>query len=150
VSAELIRFRAVIGDMKIAMLTTVSADGVLRGRPVAAAQFGPAADIYFFARTSSAVVEDVRSAQNVNLGYVALDGKRFASVCGSAAIVDDRETAKTIWGPWCAAWFPRGVDDPDLALVRVRVSTVEYWESPLDDIAHLVEFVHGPVATQSV
>lgn len=133
-------FRELLGDFKIAMLTTASGDGTLHARPIATAQFGTDGDVYFFARKSSALATDIAVSTHVNLAYVAADGQRYASASGSAASVDDRETAKTIWGPWCAEWFPRGLDDPEILLVRVRVLTVEYWDSPLNPVARLVEF----------
>ncbi len=143
---EMHDFRALLGDIKIAMLTTTNDVGALHSRPIATSQFGTEGDLYFFARNSSALASDIRANAHVNLSYVATDGMRFASVSAVAAMVDDRETAKTIWGPWCAEWFPRGLDDPEILLVRVRVATVEYWDSPLNPVARLVEFRQLSVA----
>ena len=28
------------------------------------------------------------------------------------------------------AWFPQGLDDPQLALLRVNIERAEYWDSP--------------------
>jgi len=133
-------FRDLLRDFKIAMVTTIADDGTLHARPIATAQFGVDGDVYFFTRASGALASDVRARPQIDLSYVAADGTRYASIAGSAAIVDDRETAKAIWGPWCAEWFPGGPDDPELLLVRVRVVTVEYWSSPLDPVARVVEF----------
>jgi general stress protein 26 len=134
-------FRDVLRDFKIAMVASSADDGTLHARPIATAQFGADGDVYFFARASSALASEVRTRPQINLSYVGESGK-YASIAGNAAIVDDRETAKAIWGPWCAEWFPGGADDPELLLVRVRVATVEYWSSPLDPVARVVEFRH--------
>jgi general stress protein 26 len=133
-------FREILGDYKVAMVTTTTDDGSLHSRPIATAQFGTDGDVYFFARKSSALATDIHVSPHVNLSYVAADGQRYASAAGNATAVDDRETAKTLWGPWCAEWFPRGLDDPEILLVRVHVATVEYWDSPLNPVARLVEF----------
>jgi hypothetical protein len=39
------------------------------------------------------------------------------------------------------AWFPNGVDDPDLALLEVQVTKAEYWDSPSSPVVALVGFV---------
>jgi general stress protein 26 len=39
------------------------------------------------------------------------------------------------------AWFPDGLDDPDLALLRVHVEAAEYWDSPSSTMVHIVGFV---------
>jgi general stress protein 26 len=30
-------------------------------------------------------------------------------------------------------WFPRGLEDPDLALLEVRIDKAEYWDEPRDE-----------------
>src|SRR3546814_4736602 len=34
-------------------------------------------------------------------------------------------------------WFPKGLDDPDLALLRVAVEKAEYWDSPSAAMTYL-------------
>ena len=36
------------------------------------------------------------------------------------------------------AWFPKGLDDPELALLKVTVEKAEYWDSPSSAVVHLV------------
>jgi hypothetical protein len=39
------------------------------------------------------------------------------------------------------AWFPDGLDDPDLALLKVTVEQAEYWDSSSSMMVHLAGFV---------
>jgi hypothetical protein len=43
--------------------------------------------------------------------------------------------------PLLKAWFPDGLDDPALALLRVDIEKAEYWDSPSSTVVHLVGFV---------
>ena len=45
----------------------------------------------------------------------------------SAQVVDDKTQRRALWTKFAQAWFPGGVDDPDLALVCVTVSHAHYW-----------------------
>jgi general stress protein 26 len=53
----------------------------------------------------------------------------YVSISGSARLVDDRAKAEDLWSTMAKAWFPGGIDDPNLALVRMDVDAVEYWDS---------------------
>jgi hypothetical protein len=42
-----------------------------------------------------------------------------------------------LWNPTYRAWFPRGRKDPELAVLLVNVSRVEYWVVPSSRIVRL-------------
>jgi hypothetical protein len=46
------------------------------------------------------------------------------------------------------AWFPDGLGDPDLALLRVRVEKAEYWDAPSSKMVQLAGFVKAIVTGQ--
>ena len=37
---------------------------------------------------------------------------------------------EALWSKWVEVFFPKGLDDPDLALLRVDIEKAEYWDSP--------------------
>ena len=54
----------------------------------------------------------------------------------------DRAKMEELWSPALRAWFPDGLDDEDLALLKVDVEQAEYWDpgsSPLVQITGFVE-----------
>ena len=132
---------AMIKDIKIAMLTTVDADGSLRSRPMATQSTDFDGDLWFFTRADSPKVDEVRRDEAVNLSYAAPAKQRYVSISGTARLVRDRAKAEELWNPLLKAWFPQGLDDPDLALLKVAVEKAEYWDSPSSTMVHLVGFV---------
>jgi len=38
------------------------------------------------------------------------------------------------WKPFLQAWFPKGKDDPNLALLKVTVNEAQYWDGPANFI----------------
>ena len=40
------------------------------------------------------------------------------------------EKARALWSPLYREWFPKGLEDPELVLLKVEVSRAEYWDSP--------------------
>jgi general stress protein 26 len=75
-------------------------------------------------------VEECEHHREVNLSYAHVDKQHFLSVSGTAQTLRDQEKMKQLWTPWAQPWFPQGVDDPDLALLKVAISHAEYWDAP--------------------
>jgi general stress protein 26 len=124
------KLQELVRDIDIAMMTTVTPDGALHSRPMVTLEFGDDGEIWFFTSEESGKVHDLAAEHAVNLSYADPKKQRYVSVTGSAALVHDRERAKELWTAQVKKYFPHGLDDPHLALLRVRVETGEYWESP--------------------
>ena len=120
-----------IRHIKFAMLTTVEEDGALRARPMANKQADEFdGSLWFFTRASSPKVDEVEKSHEVNVSFSDPDKQSYVSVSGSAELVRDRKKAEELWTPYTKIWFPNGIDDPELALLKVTVSKAEYWDSP--------------------
>ena len=139
---------AKIKEVRIAMMTTREADGTLRSRPMGTQQSESDGELWFFTGYDSGKVDELRRNPHVNLSYGAPDKNLYVSVSGTAEIVRDAAKAKELWNPFLKAWFPKGLDDPDLALLRVTVTQAEYWDSPDSKVVTLVGFVKAIVTGQ--
>ncbi len=129
-----------IKGIKFAMLTTIDSDGALRSRPMACQEVEFDGDLWFFTNKTSGKIHSIVSDQQVNVTFVSPDDNRFVSISGRADIVDDRDKEKELWNPILKAWFPEGLDDPNLVLIRVEAEGAEYWDSPSSKVVQLVGF----------
>lgn len=130
-----------IGSIQFAMLTTTDEDGTLRSRPMAAVNRDFDGELWFFTRASSHKTLEIDRHHQVNLAYSDPDGQNYVSVSGMAELVRDRAKAKELWKEPMRTWFPDGLDDPDLALLRVRADSAEYWDSPSSAMVHAYGYV---------
>lgn len=135
------RLGELLQGIRVAMLTSVGPDGELHSRPMATLDLDFEGELWFFTDARSHKVGEVEDTHAVNLAYVCHDDHRFISVSGTADLVRDRERAENYWRPTFKAWFPEGLDDPNLALLRVRVDKAQYWDAPNGKLVHLVGFV---------
>lgn len=145
-TSDIEKLRDLTKGIRVAMLTTVEEDGSLRSRPMATQEMELDGELWFFTGAGSLKVREVRREQHVNVSYADPDGQRYVSVAGTAQVVHDRAKAAELWNPMLKAWFPGGLDDPDLALLRIRVEKAEYWDSPSSKMVQLAGFVKA-VAT---
>ncbi len=132
-----------IKDIRIAMLTTVEADGSLNSRPMATQDVQDDGDLWFFTYADAPKVGEVERDQQVNISYAKPDANLFVSVSGSAELVRDQKKIKSLWKPLMKAWFPKGEDDPELALLRVHVDHAEYWDAPSGKMGGLFAALKG-------
>ena len=130
-----------IEGIDFAMLTTVCGDGSMRSRPMSTQQAEFDGTLWFFTRDDSAKVSEINGNPRVNVSYAKPSDQTYVSVTGTATLLRDRKKIKELWNPLHKAWFPDGVDDPHLALLRVDVDKAEYWDSPSSTVMHVIGFV---------
>lgn len=135
------QLREKIKGIRIAMLTTIDEDGALHSRPMATQEVETDGDLWFFTAAGSTKAGEVGRDQRVNLSYADPDDQRYVSVSGTGRLVRDPAKAKELWNPILKAWFPKGLDDPELALLRVDIEKAEYWDSPSSKMVQLVGFL---------
>lgn len=138
-----------IHGIKVAMLTTAEADGSLRSRPMVTQDREFDGTLWFFTRADAPKADEVRVRTQVNVSYASHPDQHYVSVSGTAEIVRDKEKTKQFWNPVLRAWFPKGLDDPDLALLCVDVTKAEYWDAPSSTFIHLAGFVKAIATGQA-
>jgi general stress protein 26 len=125
------RLRELIEDIRIAMMTTQDADGTLRSRPLQTLRCAGDGLLWFFTSASSPKVTEAQAGGwQVNLSYSNPGKQDYVSISGRASLSRDRKMMEALWNKWVEVFFPKGLDDPDLALLRVDIEKAEYWDSP--------------------
>ncbi|MCY7353176.1 MAG: pyridoxamine 5'-phosphate oxidase family protein [Cytophagaceae bacterium] len=118
-----------IKDIRVAIMTTVSTDGRLHSRPMATNDMDSDGTLWFFTNESSAKVDEINRKHVVSLSYSDLEDNTYVCLSGEAELVTDRQKMEELFNPMVRAWFPKGLEDPDLALLKVSSQEAEYWDS---------------------
>jgi general stress protein 26 len=122
--------QGLVRDIDVAMITTVTPEGALRSRPMVTRKFDDEGVIWFFASDDSELADDLHEEQAVNVSYADTKKHRYVSVTGSAKLVRDPEKARALWDASLKTYFSRGLDDPHLTLLAVRIENAEMWDPP--------------------
>lgn len=139
---KLAKLREIVKAVDICMLTTLDERGELHGRPMSnnrEVEFD--GDLWFFTYGSSHKVDEVGRVPKVNASFADVDAQQYASLSGRAEVVRDRAKIEQLWQPPLRAWFPEGVETPDIALLKVSVERAEYWDGSQSLVAHAVSLV---------
>lgn len=132
------KLRELLEEFGLAMLVTRTAEGQLRGRPMALAEVEPDGTLWFATDRHAAKVDEL--AHDNHVAVTMQSRTKFVSLSGTAATVEDREKIARLWKTEWKVWFPGGKDDPNIVLLRVSGRTGEYWDnSGTSGIKYLIE-----------
>ncbi|HUG52553.1 MAG TPA: pyridoxamine 5'-phosphate oxidase family protein [Vicinamibacteria bacterium] len=137
IEREVRRLRKLIKGSRIAMFTTVASDGRLRSRPMANLKRGFDGDLWFVTRSSAPKTEEIRDNQHVNVAYADPAEDQYVSISGLASLVRDPAKVQELWSRRLRDWFPAGKDDPELALIRIRIDRADVWDPKTATMSHL-------------
>ena len=121
--------KQLVKDARIAMLTTMTGDGRHVSRPMALQDVEFDGDLWFFTYADSDLISQVTANPQVNVSFSDAKQHAWVSIAGAASRVDDRAKAEELWNPLLKAWFPDGLETPNLTLIKVTGQTAEYWAS---------------------
>ena len=118
-----------IQDIKVGMFTTMCKDNQLRGRPMTTCEVEEDGFLWFFTSINSKLIDDLIEQDNVNISYTDIGKNLYISVKGQAILVRSKTKIEQFWNPLAKAWFPKGIEDPDLVLIKIQVNQAEIWDS---------------------
>ena len=112
---------------KVCMLGTFEEMRV-KFRPMAHVDVDDMGNFWFFTSIDSEKSAQVSSNPNVYLTYACEGESTYLSVEGIASVSNiNRDRMKELYSPFVKAWFPEGLDDPNLALMVVHPLEIDYW-----------------------
>lgn len=117
-----------VEEVKICMFATVQEDYSLRSRPMQTIQVDSDGNLWFFTNEFSGKVDEVSKDNTVYLMYSHPGQNTYVHVKGKCSIINDKAKMKELWSPVVKAWFPKGLEDPALALLKVDTSEASYWD----------------------
>jgi len=117
-----------LSKARFVMLTTLDADGGFYSCPMTLQQATDEAVLWFFTSTTTPTARNIERDPRIGVALMDDDGF-YVSVYGTASLVNDRDKMRELWDAMVKAWFPQGVEDPHLTLLRLDVERGEYWDS---------------------
>ena len=115
--------------VRICMLNTIDSKGHFSSRPMGTAKIEDDGTIWFFTNEYSLKTKEISTENEVNLGYSDPSSNTYIYVNGKAELVDDQARKEAYFSLPIKAWFPEGVKDPNLILIKITPTVAEYWNA---------------------
>lgn len=138
-------FKDKVKEVRTAMLTTYNQDKGFHSRPMGTADVDDEGCIWFFTDEYSPKATEISKENAVSLTYADTHNQTYLSVLGEASFVDDKSKMKELWNPFVKAFFPQGIDDPNLTLLKISPTGAEYWDSSSSKMVVLFNMLKAAV-----
>jgi general stress protein 26 len=140
--------RELLPSFKTAMLITTSLQGGgLHVRPLALlgdlSTFG--GTLWFFTDDRSWKVQEIARDAAVSLIFQNDRDSRYLQLAGTASVVTDRSKMRELYTPFVRTYFPDGLEDPHLTLLRFDAASGAFWDNPGGMLRTLAAFTKAVV-----
>lgn len=119
-----------LANFPIAFMVTV-ADGTLTARPIGIVGDQGKFDgtLWFITDKRSRKVAAIETGALTTLLFQNDKAGAYLHLTGRAAVVENRARLEELYTTLQRTWFPKGLDDPDITLVKFDVEEGNYWDS---------------------
>lgn len=123
------KFKDLVESVNVCMFTTIDDCNNIFSRPMSTVKIDDEGNAWFFTNEYSEKIQEVSRDNSVTLIYSHPGKNVYVSVKGSCTIIVNKKQIQELWNPLLKAWFPLGIDDPKLCLVKVTTEDAHYWNS---------------------
>lgn len=121
------KFRDLVNDVNVCMFTTMDENYGLSSRPMFTSKVDDEGNVWFFTNEFSEKINEVSKDNLVHLIYSHPVKNIYVDVQGSCSLIIDKKKMEELWNPALRNWFPDGLDDPKICLVKVSTETAYFW-----------------------
>jgi general stress protein 26 len=150
------KLQELVSDIKTCMMITSGKTGALASRPMAAVDTDDSGNIWFYTSLDSNKIKDIEIDHFAQLIFAHPGKDSYLDVRGRINVITDKNAVREKWNWMIKAWFPDGIDSPDICLLQVKTDEVHYWDTENSKMVQvlkaalsivagkpLVEGVHG-------
>lgn len=139
------KIRDMTKAVKFGMFTSIDENHQLSSRPLTSQQIDASGNMWFFISDEATFLNAVRQNPEVNVSFSDVDDSLYVSISGRAQVLRNRQKAEELWNAMAKPWFPGGVDDPHLTLLKVQIHAAEYWDSSSNKMMQLFALAKAAV-----
>ena len=136
-----------IKDIKFGMLTHRHPNGMMHSVPLTTQNKADdeADQLFFFISRKGELAKSMAQDGSVNVSYADPGDDNYVSVSGQGSILEDQAKKDQLFSVIAKAWFPGGATDPDLALLKIEIGHVEYWDSKDSKMVQLLKIATATI-----
>lgn len=129
--------RSKIESIRFCMMTTISDELNFSSRPMTQQHLDDNGTLWFFTSDNCPLADDLLHHPKIGVTFSNPSDSVYIAMSGDGELIKSREKAEEFWNPLNAAWFPEGLDDPHLSLIKFNIHYAEYWDSDTNKMMKL-------------
>jgi general stress protein 26 len=117
----------IIKNAPFVVLSTINEDGFPESRAMLNLKVEDGFTIWFTTNTSSRKIQQIKNNKKASAYFTLHQEWKGVTIEGELEIIEDMETKKKIWQPGWEMYYPKGVEDPDNAIVKLNPKKVRLY-----------------------
>ena len=138
---EIEKLKELTKEVNICMFTTLHENNNLMSRPMVTTSVDEEGNAWFFTNEFSEKIQEVSKDNVVNLIYAHPVKNIYVNVKGTCSLIIDRSKMEEFWEPSLKTWFPEGLDDPKICLLKVSTETAYFWNNASSKMGLLFQMI---------
>jgi len=122
------KLKQIVGRCRVGMFGMYREDGI-HFSPMSHVDIDDEGNLWFFTTKETGKTISAKNKNNIFITYAQESNSTFLSISGKAYLNANREKMKELFNPYVKAWFPKGLEDPNISLLVVHPLEVECWTS---------------------
>jgi len=131
------KLKDVIEDIKTCMFTTTDEQCNVFSRPMFTVKVDNEYQLWFFTNEHTVRMPEITPEKQVTLVYSHPGKNAYMNVYGSCTLIHDLHKMKELWNPTLKAWFPQGIEDPAVCLMKITINEASFWDNSTNDMISL-------------
>ncbi|MBK0381767.1 pyridoxamine 5'-phosphate oxidase family protein [Pedobacter sp. SD-b] len=123
------KLKDLLKGSRICMMSTYNKGKGIHTRPMAYQEMEDDGTIYFFTNEYSSKIDEISENNEINISFSNTDKNNYVVLKADASLSKDRVKMEELFNPMIKVWFPEGLEDPKLSLIKADIKSAEYWDS---------------------
>lgn len=132
-----------IEDIQTGMLVSneTGGDEQLHARPMSLVQD----EQYFCTSKNDAKAFEVKNDNDVCITFSEPKNQTYVSMTGRAKLTENKDLIDKYWNSWVSAWFENGKDNPEVAMLEIKINKDDHWNAEENKFVRILEMVKANV-----
>jgi general stress protein 26 len=139
------KIRQIAKSARVCLLGTSEGQMPLQFRPMSVQDVDAAANLWFLSAHSSFQNRQISRHPQAQVVFANPGASEYLSLQGRAFVTDSRPLREKYWNVLAKGWFPGGVDDPELTVLRFQTEQGHYWDTEYGKAFTLLSVVAGAI-----
>jgi len=144
------KIRHIAKSARVCLFGTSEGHLPLEVRPMAVQDVDAVGNIWFLSARSSFQNRQISRHPQVQLLFSNPGASEFLNLHGRAFITDSQPIREKYWNPLAKTWFKKGVNDPELTVIRVQSEHGHYWDAEYGSTVMLLSIMAGALTGKPV
>ncbi len=131
------KLKELVEEIKTCMFTSTDEDCNVFSRPMFTVKADNECCLWFFVDETSQKMKDIEEGKEVSLVFSHPGKNSYMNVYGKCGLIHDKNKMKELWQPALKAWFPGGIEGPEIFLLKVTIDEAFYWDNSSNDMISL-------------